>query len=82
MCFQKTQAASSQTLFSNHGLQLSQTEIIALHINVPPQKVKDVRLLTLSRKGKKIICVLILIETNGFAATHMSAIHGKAEGQD
>lgn len=82
MCFQKTQVASSQILFSNHELQLSQTEIIALHINVPPQKVREVRLLTFSRKGKKIICVLILIETNGFIAIHMSAVQSKAEGQD
>jgi len=40
VCFQKTQVASSQTLFSYHELQLSQPEIIALHINVPPQKAK------------------------------------------
>lgn len=82
LCLQKTQAASSQTLVSNHELQLSQAETIPLHTNVPPQKVREVRLLILSRKGKKIICVLILIETNGFAAIHMSAVHGKAEGQD
>lgn len=51
---------------------------MALHINVPAQKVKEVRLLTLSRKGKKNICVLRLIDTNGFIAIHMSAVHGKA----
>lgn len=59
-----------QILRSNHELQLSKTAITALHIKVLPQKVKKEELLTLSGKGKNI-CVLILIEINGFIAIHV-----------
>lgn len=69
---------SSQIPFSNHELHLVHTKIIALHIKVPPQKLKEVRLPAFPGKEKNIICVLILIATNGFT----SAIHSKAEGQD
>lgn len=47
----------SQILCSNHELQLSKTAIIALHINVLPQKVKEGNTAYPFRKGKKYLCI-------------------------